>query len=161
MKFEVLCSACGHVLRTVSTPAGRDAEALIAHYERKVATFACPCGRVSGLNALGAHATRVVLRGEGGVDAGRGDFAELRALHRSHRQRGGRYDPPAKRQPVDRRDPPGTVTVRTPGGPVKVPPGRLEVVGGLVVDTRGGHVRVTPAPSDPSAKIPPNDRRPT
>lgn len=164
MKFEVVCRACGHVLRTVSAPSGRSPESLIAHYERKVATFRCPCGRVAGLNALGEHGADVVLRDEGDLDVGRGAFQALRGLHKAHVARGGRYGPPAKRKPIDRRDPPGTVTVQTPRGPVKVPPGRVEVVGSVVVDTRGGRVSVSPVPSvpsDPPAKIPPNDRRPS
>lgn len=140
MKFEVTCRGCGHVLRTVSAAIGQTAEGLLAHYEKKVATFRCPCGRVSGLNALGGFGVNVVLRGEGDVDVGRGSFAALRGLHRAHLARGGRYGPPAKRKPVDRRDPPGTVTVQTPAGPVKVPPGQVVEVNGAIIDTRGGRV---------------------
>lgn len=74
----------------------------------------------------------VVLRGEGGIDAGRGRLSELRALHKAHIERGGRYDRP-KPKPAKPKSlkPRGTVTLNG----VDVPPGRVEIVGPWRVDT--------------------------
>ena len=154
MTFEIRC-ACGKVLRTVSTPAGVPADRVLANYQAKARkdslTMFCACGRVNtaapskDCKRRGqCHAADVVLRGEGGVDAGRGSYGELARLHAAHVARGGRYDPPKPRKPVVRGDPPGTVRIETHDGPVKVLPGRVQVVGGLLVDTTGKAPTVSP-----------------
>jgi hypothetical protein len=117
--------------------------------ERNLAAAHQDIGRVLGPR----REPHVVLRGEGRIDAGRGPLSQLRALHEAHVRRGGRYDPPPKPQPATRGAPRGTVIVETPSGQVRVPPGRVQLVGQLLVDTTDpSRVRVTAAPSVPPGK---------